>query len=456
MAGVVIAPETGAGEPADGAPAKPWPAPRTARYALFLFVLATMINFLDRGVFGLMIESIKHDFQLSDIQVGLLLGPAGILFYVFIGIPLARLVDIYPRNIIVAAGLTVTSGITALGGLVQGYRSLFFSRMLVGVGGSAHAPGVYSMLADYFPPKKLPRAIAGLQFGFIFGTGFSMVLGGALLGMVHGWAPVDIGGGILIRSWQWVLIIVGAPGILIAALIFLLPEPPRRGKVSKGKALPIRDVLREIGKRKKVYFPLFIGLALSSVEANALAEWRAPFMMRTYGWTAQQIGAWSGVTLFVAMPIGLFFGTWLTEQLARTHKDANIRVTALLFGLTIPFAIGSFLMPSGELAVLCGAMSLVFGMGAAVPQNAAIQSITPNEMRGQVTAIYLFMFTAFGALGSFVVALITKYVVGDEQELWKSLLITASVLMPLATYAISRGIKPYGEEVRRLEAEGLM
>jgi MFS family permease len=432
---------------------QPWPKRSSAWFALTVLVLATMMNFLDRGVFMLMVESIKRDFELTDVQLGLLLGPAGIVFYVLVGIPLARLVDIYPRKIVLSVGIVITSGLTAVGGLVQSYAQLFASRMFVGMGGSAHAPGTYSMMADYFPPEKLPRAIAVLQFGFIFGTGLASIVGGALLGFVADWEPTRIGA-LVVRNWQWVLIIVGLPGLAVALLLLSIAEPPRRGKIQEGQSLPLRRVFKEINVRRRVYYPLFVGLALSSIEASGLAEWRAPFMIRTYGWTPEQIGYWGGVTLFVAMPLGLFFGTWLTEVLARKRNDANVRVTAILFALAVPFAVISPLMPTGELAIITGALSGVFGFGAAVPQNAAIQRITPNEMRGQVTAVYLFMFVVFGALGSLVIAFVNQYVFGDENDLWKTMALTAAVLMPLAVLAISRGIRPYGEEVERLERLG--
>jgi MFS family permease len=432
---------------------QPWPKRSSAWFALTVLVLATMMNFLDRGVFMLMVESIKRDFELTDVQLGLLLGPAGIVFYVLVGIPLARLVDIYPRKIILSVGIVITNGLTAVGGLVQSYAQLFASRMFVGMGGSAHAPGTYSMMADYFPPEKLPRAIAVLQFGFIFGTGLASIVGGALLGFVADWEPTRIGA-LVVRNWQWVLIIVGLPGLAVALLLLSIAEPPRRGKIQEGQSLPLRRVFKEINVRRRVYYPLFVGLALSSIEASGLAEWRAPFMIRTYGWTPEQIGYWGGVTLFVAMPLGLFFGTWLTEVLARKRNDANVRVTAILFALAVPFAVISPLMPTGELAIITGALSGVFGFGAAVPQNAAIQRITPNEMRGQVTAVYLFMFVVFGALGSLVIAFVNQYVFGDENDLWKTMALTAAVLMPLAVLAISRGIRPYGEEVERLERLG--
>ena len=433
----------------------PWPAPRLAWYAAGVFALALMFAMLDRGIFSLMIQSIKQDFGLSDIEVGMLLGPAGILFYVFIGIPMARLVDIYPRNIVLSAGMLVTNGVTAVCGIAQSFAQLFACRMVVGVGGSAHGPGTYSMLADYFPPRKLPRAIAVLQAGFIAGTGLSMIIGGVLLGMTAHWEPTRIGG-LVIRNWQWVLICIGVPGLIATTLVRLLPEPPRRGKISTGRAMPLGVVAKEAWRRRGVYAPLFIALALSSIEAGGLAEWRPAFMQRSYGWTPQQVGLWFGTLSFITFPLGVVLGTWLTERLGRHYKDTPLRVTCLVWSLSIPFLVAAPLMPTGELAAIVGSMSGLFSMASAVPQNVAIQTITPNEMRGQVTAMYLFMFTVFQAIGSLVIAAVTQYVIGDESKLWLSMVITAAVFMPAAAFIISRGLKPYAAEIRALEARGVL
>ena len=433
----------------------PWPAPRLAWYAAGVFALALMFAMLDRGIFSLMIQSIKRDFGLSDMQVGMLLGPAGILFYVFIGIPMARLVDIYPRNIVLSAGMLVTNGVTAVCGLAQSFGQLFLCRMVVGVGGSAHGPGTYSMMADYFPPRKLPRAIAVLQAGFIAGTGLSMIIGGVLLGMTAHWEPMHVGG-LVIRNWQWVLICIGLPGLIAAALVRLLPEPPRRGKISAGRSLPLGVVAREAWRRRRVYGPLFIGLALSSIEAGGLQEWRPAFLQRSYGWTPQQIGLWLGMLFFVTSPLGVILGTWMTERLGRRYKDTPLRVTCIVWSLSIPFMIAAPLMPTGELAVIVGSLSGLFSMASAVPQNVAIQTITPNEMRGQVTAMYLFMFTVFQALGSLVIAAVTQYVIRDESKLWLSMVVTAAIFMPAAAFTISRGLKHYASEVRTLEERGVL
>ena len=432
------------------AQAQGWPARGAAYYGLFVIILATALNFLDSQIFNMLAQTIKADFRLTDEQLGFLLGPATILFYVFVGIPLAYLVDIFPRKYVLAAGITVIGGITALGGLAQNFVQLFLSRMLVGAGASAHAPGSYSMLADYFPPARLPRAIGFLQLGFISGNAGGVYLGGLLLTLVAGW-PVTHWMGLTIHPWQWVLMMVGAPGLLIGGLLLLAKEPPRRGVAAQMQAVPWSAVLREIWARKAVYLPLFIGLAIGATEFYGLGNWRPAFLARTYGWQPMRIGQWLGVVLTVSYLLGAFVGTVFTEWLSKRYKDAHVRAATILFILIVPFEVLAPLMPSGELALLLVAVGGVFALAAAVPQNAAIQRITPNQMRGRVTAIYLFMFIFFGGFGAQLIGSVTQRVFHNDAYLWKSIALTAAILLPLAAFTLSLGIRPYGREVARLE-----
>jgi MFS family permease len=175
-------------------------------------------------------------------------------------------------------------------------------------------------------------------------------------------------------------------------------------------------------------------------------------MIRTYGWSEARIGRWMGLVFLISWPLGAAFGTVFVEWLSKRYKDANVRAAAILFAVAAPFEIIAPLMPNGVLSLLCIGASGVCGLASSVPQNSAIQRITPNAMRGQVTAIYLFMFIVFGALGSQLVGSLTQRVFHSDADLWKTMVAVASVLMPLAAFTISRGIKPYGREVVRLEA----
>lgn len=444
--------------PADAAPAQEiatgsWPPARYGWIAVAVISLATTLNFLDGTVFQMMIELIKRDLKLTDLQLGMLLGPAAVIFYLFVGVPLARLADFYPRKWILAIGMIFTSGFTAVGGLSQSYAQLFASRMFVGVGGSAHAPASFSMLADWFPPRRLPRAIAGMQLGFVIGMSFAGLFGGWLVSTVSHWEPSSLGP-LRLFGWQWVLLLMGSAGLVTMILFMSLREPVRRGRVAGDHGLTLREVLRQVHLRRRVYYPLFGGLALISIETLGIQEWRVPFMMRTFHWTPLQIGAWSGTAILIVFPLGIFTGTALTEYLSKRYKDAFLRTATIALALSIPFSIASPLMPTGELAMLASNVSMLFAGAALVPQNAAIQTVTPNEMRAQLTAIHLFVVTTAGSLGALIVASITQFILRDESKLWLSMAITVTALLPPAVYLVSRAVRPFGREIERLEAEG--
>ena len=451
-----------------GAPAtREWPAAGSAYWALLVIVLATFITFFDAVTFGMLAERIKHDFGLTDSQLGFLAGPASIVCYLFVGIPLARLADIYPRKYVLAGGAAAVGLVISLGGLAQTFTQFVGSRVFLAAGGSAHAPSSYSLLADAFPPKKLTRAFALLQFGFIGGTVLGPLIGGKLVVMSATWAPTVIGP-LTIRGWQWILIVMGLPAVLIGLLFLTVQEPKRMAPASDAPHVPADagfarrmltfmglDALKAINAKPRVYYPLFGALALSAVEVFGLQFWRVPFMVRTFGWDEAQIGAALSVTVLIGSLSGLLLGSVMVEWLAKRHKDANVRAAAICACGVMVSTIAAILMPTPWAALILFGISGMFGMAGAVPQNAAVQRVAPNAMRGQVTAFYLFMFTFFGAMGSFVVGRVQDVVVGDPTQLWKALLITAGTLLPLATFLMIRAIRPYREEVERLEAAGL-
>ncbi|MXO59028.1 MFS transporter [Altererythrobacter salegens] len=447
---------------------QPWPSESRGWFALFVVVFATFVTFFDQTVFGMLSERMKQSFGISDSTLGLLQGPVTVVAYVIVGIPLARLVDIFPRKYVLGASIAVLGSIMALGGLAQSFRQLVFTRLFVGAASSANGPGSYSLLVDSFRPFRIPLVFALLQLGFIGGTSLGAIIGGQMIGYTSTLPETISFLGLPIFNWQLVLLMIGAPGLVAGLLYMLVKEPPRRSPpeasaltapdaplARKFAAFMGWDALKAIWARKAVFLPLFGALAMSAIESQGLIPWRVPFIARTYGWNEAEIGALLGTLFLFAMLAGITVGGIFVTWMGKRYKDANIRATAIIFVCTTTVTIVTPLMPTAELAIGMMALGTFFGLAGAPAQNAAIQRIAPNAMRGQVSAFYLFMFTFFGALGSWVIGAVSTYIVGDEQQLWKALLITGVAFLPLATFLMWRGIRPYREEVERLEAVGL-
>jgi MFS family permease len=452
-----------------GAPsAQPWPSEGAGWFALFAIIFATFTMFFDQTVFAMLAEKMKTSFGISDATLGFLLGPASVIAFVIVGIPLARLVDIYPRKWVLSGGISVLGVIMMLGGIAQNFGQLVASRLFVGASVSANGPGSYSMLVDYFRPLRIPLVFALIQLGYIGGSSLGNILGGQMIAWTAT-LPTKISVlGIPAFNWQLVLIIIGGLGLLAGIIMTFVREPPRRSSPEAHKLVnenaPFgRKLLAFLGfdaavaiwQHKQVFLPLFAALALSAVESQGMPAWRIPFMKRTYGWSEAQTGALLGSLQLVAMLAGIVCGTLFVQWLGKRYKDANIRATAIIFACTTVATVLTPLMPNGVLAITMMCFSVFFGLAGAPAQNAAVQRITPNEKRGQISAFYLFMFTAFGAMGSYAIGAVSTYIVGDEQKIWLAILITAVVFLPSATFFMYRGIRPYREEVQRLEKLGL-
>lgn len=448
-----------------GASAQPWPSEGAGFYALFCIIFATFLTFFDQTVFAMLAQRIKATYGISDAMLGFLLGPANILAFLFFGVPLARLVDTHSRKWVLGISIAVLGVVNALGGLAQNFGQLVVSRTFVGAGTAANGPGSYAMLTDAFRPLRIPLVFALLQLGFIGGTSLGAWGGGQLIGWTATWPETSDFMGLSVHNWQWVLVMVGLPGLLAFVFFSFAKEPPRRSTPGPDKlvvgdetlwrkavAFTGWDALRAINLRGATYYPLFAALALSAIESQGLIQWRAPLIMRTYGWDEARTGNWLSPMLLVANLIGLLVGGLFVSWLAKRHKDANIRATAYIFSCATVCSILAPLMPTGELAIAMMSLASLFGLAGAPAQNAAIQRVAPNEMRGQVTAFYLFMFTVFGAVGSYVIGLVSTYVVGEV--VWKAVVIVASAFMPIATFFMFRAIRPYRLEVQRLEKLG--
>jgi MFS family permease len=253
-------------------------------------------------------------------------------------------------------------------------------------------------------------------------------------------------------------IIVGLPGLIVAALLATVREPQRRGRINtikdSAKPIPIREVIDFLKKNRTTFAPIYIGMGIQVVMAYAGVTWGPAFYMRTFGWTPKQYGLVIGLITVTLMPVGTLLGSMLAERFARAGRDdANLRVVLIGKLLAIPFGISFPFMPNPYLAVAVSTVSLFFLSMTAAPLNAALQVVTPNQMRGQITALFLFVFNVVGfALGPLMVALFTDYVFQSESQIGYSLVLTGITLGPLGTFIIWLGMKPYGRSVAAARA----
>ena len=434
--------------------AEAFPPPRQAWWTVGVLAVITTFALLDQNILGLLAQQIKTDFGLSDTQLGWLMGPAQALFYAVVAVPFSRYIDRWTRKWIMTGGLIVWSLATAATGLAASFGQLFVARFFVGAGEAFNGPTAYSMTADCFPRERLPRAVSVLQIGSVAGGGLSLLAGGVVIWLVAHWGAPNLPLVGVLRPWQVVLIGVGLPGLVASLLLLTVKEPPRRNRSAEFDRAGFIKTIEYLWVHFAVFGPLFIGLTLGSLDVGS-RQWGAPFFQRTYGWSPAEYGMVSGVLSLVVMSIGLILGTkWAEWFQNRGDAAGAYRVIVYTRLLGIPFAVLMPVMPNAELSMAFNAVGfLTLGMSGPM-LNAVMLAITPNQVRGQVMTLYLFIYTVVAVgLAPLITGLTTDYVFTSPDDLRWSLMLLHAVFMPLALVATWIGLKPFRREVERLNAE---
>lgn len=437
-----------------GTAEKPYPKQTYAWYVVAVLVLAFTFSFIDRQILSLLVGPIKRDLGISDTQMSLLQGFAFAVFYCIAGLPIGRMVDRRHRVHIVAIGVFVWSMMTALCGVARSFWQLFVFRAGVGVGEAALSPAAYSIIADYFPPKRLGFALGVYGMGVYIGAGLALIIGAAVIALVS-----DGGSTIIplvgeVYAWQITFFIVGLPGILVALWVWTLREPERRGHMRKAVAedgtlvnveLPVSEVLGYMGKNWRTVVPLNLCYAFSAMMAYGVAAWIPTFFVRTHGWSYPMAGWWYGWVIVIFGTAGVVAGGWAGDYLTgRGIRNGRMMVCAFTGLLTLPFTFIYPLLDNPWIALLLLCPSTFFATFTTGAGPSALQELMPNQMRGFASAILIFVVSIIGlGLGPTSIALATDYIYGDEMMLRYSLAYVPAVILTLAILAGLLALKPY-------------
>lgn len=418
-----------------------------AWYTVSVLTVCYTLSFIDRQIFGLLVGPIKAEFGVSDTQIGLLSGLAFSLFYTLVSLPLGRLVDRYSRRIIIGAGVFFWSLMTAACAVAPGYGGLFLARMGVGIGEATLAPAAVSMISDSFPNDRLGSAMSLYGIGIYLGSGLALLLGGAVIAAVSQIPAITLPVFGEIASWRATFMIVGLPGLFIAFWALSLREPARKNtlKAMDGQTaqLTLRETLVEVGKRWQAVAGIALGLMFQAVALYSYMLWSPATLQRTFDWSPQVTGLVMGIVVLIGGTAGMLAGGRFSDRgLRGGRRDAALRVAALssLGGFAV-FAILGLALQNDWATVSVFFLGVILLAMPAGSCYAAAQMVFPNQVRGQVMALILFIANLGGlTMGPLLPGLLNDYVFRDEGALGVSLGITlaASTLAAALVFGWAR------------------
>lgn len=426
-----------------------WPSRRQAWTAALLLMLAYTLAFVDRQALALLVQPIKEDLGVSDTAMSLLYGLSFTLFYVLVGVPIAWIADRANRRNIIAASIFVWSVATACCGFARSYTALFTARVAVGAGEGGLSPAAYSMLADYFPKERLALAMGVYNMGVYFGGAGALILGGLIASTIPPGETVVLPLIGMVKGWHLIFFLLGIPGVLLSFAMMLVGEPARRGLVATDpRGGSIRDLFGQLRRHARPYFGIMVGFALMILVGNSTGAWIPVFLERSYGMTIGEIGQVYGLIVFFCGTSGALIGGMVASMLSRRgRKRGNLEAALIGFSLLLPLTIGFPLMPTPFLALAAiGGMNFFagFNLGGGL---AALQGLTPNAMRAQISVLYMLTINVIGAtIGPTAVALVTDYVFADPDRVRHSISLVCAVASPLALAALLFGMTGLAQE----------
>lgn len=385
------------------------------RTALALLTALNLLNYIDRSVLFAVQDLVKAEFHRSDAAFGLLTS-VFFIFYMCAAPFMGPLSLRFSRKAVIVAGAMVWSVATLLTAITKNFDELLIRHTLVGIGEASFVILSPTFVADMFPEEQRGRVMGVFYFAIPVGTALGYLLGG-VMGPKYGWrVPFYVG---------------AAPGVLLALLLLLIPEP-RLGQFDAPEMAPERDTLKGLA-RNPAFLTATFGMAMMVFSLGGLQVWMPTFLHRVHGYSLLEANLVFGVSTIFNGLVASLAGGWISDWLLRRNRAAHYLVSAVSLGLGIP-AMCVALFANGTLMVVgifVAEFLLLLNTG---PLNAAVINSVGPHVRAAALAVNIFIFHLLGDVPS-------AYLIGYMSDHYS---LQSAFVAPVVTIALSSAILFYG------------
>ncbi|QRN99728.1 MFS transporter [Archangium violaceum] len=341
-------------------------AARSGYYALLILSLINLVNYLDRYIVTVALPYIQKDFQLNNTQSGML-GSFFIIVFMLASPLGGFLGDRIQRRWLVAAGVVLWSLATGASGLATTFGMLMVARACVGIGEAGYGAVAPSIISDLFPREQRTRVLSLFYIAIPVGAAAGYGLGG--------WLSEAY-------SWHMAFFVGGAPGLVLGAMAFFMPEPERGamdGPEAQAK-LPFLVGLQGLARNAPFWWTT-TGYTLMTFAIGGLAFWLPSFLVNERGLAADKAGFLSGAVTALAGLLGTIAGGWLGDKMDRRMHGGGLRMSGvgLLLAAPLMFLAVKVHALGPMFAIIFLAQFLIFLNSG--PINAAIVNGVPPAFR---------------------------------------------------------------------------
>lgn len=384
---------------------EPYPRASRAWWVVATMFAASIVSVIDRGILTLVVDPVRQDLGISDVQISLLLGLAFGIFYAIAGVPLGLLADRISRRRLLIGGIAMWSTATFLGGLAASFGELFTARLLVGLGEAALAPCAVSLIGDMFPPDKRGRPISIYLLGQAFAGGLSVMLTGAILSAVPAGKFAWIGWIDGLAPWRVAFLVAGMTGLPVILMLLSFREPIRRGVRIKGSAASLGDVLSYLRQNWILFVPFYAGFAMLVMMTYSVGAWSATYLMRRFALGPAEVGQMQGSVAMVVGTLGAVLAGIVVDTVARRARPGGKLIFLVCICILMIPATLTVFMPTPATAIATLAFIGFFMPMIGTGMVTSVQEMVPSNMRGIGVSLFGLFNTITGqTLGPFLVA----------------------------------------------------
>ena len=378
-------------------------APRGGGYSWYVVLILALTygcHSMDRSLPGILIEPIKHEFSLSDGQLGLFSGLAYALAFSLVILPMGYISDRLNRRNLLVGLLVAWSVATALGGLTRSYVQLVLGRLGVGAAEAGAAPLALPMISDLFPPSKRSFPLGLFYMSSPIGVLAASVVGG-YVAAEHGWRTAFFLGGI--------------PGLILAVLLLFTVREPKRGgaEVSQPEAAEPPAKLRETFAyltTSPALICLASACALLGLVNITMGAWMGSFFIRAHGLGLKEVGLILGIGGGLCGMVATPTMGFLADRLSLRDPRWSLRIVWIASVLSLVFTMGMLFVPAVGFSIALFVLADLTRQGFPAPIFAVVMANTPVRMRGTMMSIVQLVTSVVGfGLGPLVTGLLSDF-----------------------------------------------
>lgn len=346
---------------------------------------------MDAGIVALLLEPIKLDLHLTDVQAGLANTTSYSLAYGILSLPIGLLVDKASRVRLLLLAMLLWCASLGLAAFATGFWTLALAKALMGAATAASLPSALSLFGDYFAPERRASATTTYPLGSILGGAAAVLVGGLgfdALSKIYAINPNALVG---LTPWRAVFALAAIIALPIIGLILMMREPKRMEVREQGGG-----TWRELWAYRGFLIPLLAGVGLLTGMSTNISTWAAPALMRLYHQQPGDFAGWYAAVILGSGGVGVAASGQLVSWAQRNGGYSAVMIPAAIGALVCAPASVMAIMPSVALfAVSLTVFQLAAAVAIVVPVI-AINFLIPNELRGRAFGLYIIS----GAIGS--------------------------------------------------------